>query len=983
MDSRGDRAPIVLSKEYLLNLYASPLVPRSLEGMKPLSEWYGEYTTPPSPPVQRPHLPSTPSASRLGSNSSSSTSTSTGNRRALAPFTSSENPFANFGRFGVDGGLGEPLELPGRRRNGQASALSGRAAGGRDGAGGGGGTGDPEKDLAPHLVGTGSRRAQKDSDAGWSDSPAKDRRDQFFKEERTARGLGSSARNGGDALDASSGRRGRANGGIRDGLGEAEAGTPARKDRRGLGPADEGGWRSVGTTREEREKRLLRNQGTATASGRDYVESPRRFERGDRGDRLERGDRHDRDRDRDRPSRTGGGPAWMHDDEPSSGSSPSWMDVPATGQLSFSGGKVTAAGLDDRDDSLEVSSPAQSKRNPNEWVPAGSGGGGAGEGGVDSIQQWKMQMKEMERKEREKELRAQGIEPEPERQAPTTQETSVFSALTSPKPEPAAAQKSILEDLGIVRSPAISSATAPPPGLSKPDSSSNVEEGGSSGRGSRFARFFDGKPQSPQPQAQQPPASVFGALLGGGAGGAHETAKGPSKEDAESMARLLGMLQVQGSRTGSPTATRDARPESTANAAPSPAASSDPQPPQQSSIAQASPVGDESRSSSRFKFSTSKNSPSVQSSQPASAVHSPSAPGPPNMPISSPPPPLPGFAGFAQQTQQAQVAPSHAHPHATLSNLPQVMSPGDALRSPPLPLPPSQSMAHNHPRTLSSHGEALPSRGVVPNHAVSHSNPTSPPLNHPMNHPHHPVHQNGPFPPSLPSPQQYLKSHAPGPGGAQGVPQRMPPPPGGIPPPPMGMFPSGPPPAPQQQQHPFPPHQGMMSPDLARTLGSPNGNINGGIRSPPPPPTSTMLGPNGQPFPSGMVPPPPPHGVRGAAGPGSIPPQMMFPPPPPPPGYLPPPQFAQHQQQQRGGVGPGALGGMMQGGASLGGNAGADLMALLNSGSGGMRIGGQAPPPPPPLHQQHGQPGHSHQNGPPGAQFHHPGNLPPFMMEGR
>lgn len=291
----------------------------------------------------------------------------------------------------------------------------------------------------------------------------------------------------------------------------------------------------------EREKRLLRNQNNNSNSN----DSPRRFENRDRRDNS-----NNNEREREPYSRRGG-PAWMNDEE-SSSSTPSWMETSASGgNLKFSkDGIALEPSSGDReenennndDEILDISTPT--KKN-TEWQASST----SGTGGMDSIQQWKAQMKELERKERERDLRDAGIEPESSSASkPSPQEPeSVFSALTSPKPEPASTTKSIFEDLGIVRSPAVT--PAQPPGLNvQSQGESTATGGGGGGRGSRFAKFFDGKPQSPVTQAaQQPPPSVFGALMGGGNNSTSAGAgAGPSKEDADSMARLLGMLQVQG-----------------------------------------------------------------------------------------------------------------------------------------------------------------------------------------------------------------------------------------------------------------------------------------------------------------------------------------------------------------------------------------------------------------------------------------------------
>lgn len=626
----------------------------------------------------------------------------------------------------------------------------------------------------------------------------------------------------------------------------------------------------------------------------------------------------------------------MNDEDPSSASS--WMDSAGGGHAKLrerdgAAGTKSAGGERDDDEILDAATPT--KKNAD-WQAA------SGSGGMDSIQQWKMQMKEMERKERERDLRDAGIEPESRQDSREGEPESVFSALTSPKAEPAStASKSIFEDLGIVRSPAVTPAA--PPGLSvaSGQSSSSGEPGG---RASRFAKFFDGKPQSPVTQAQQPPASVFGALMGG----VSTTAAGPSKEDADSMARLLGMLQVQGvgptsvcrvlrskltladhdrqSRTGSPSTNQPPVAEPIPSGLASPAAMSSPAPP--SATAPISSAGEESRSSSRFKFSNSSartSSPSVGTrsvppSQPPSAMHSPTST---NQTIPPPPPP-PGFAGYK---------PPQAHPGMNHLASPS-LSASDRMRSPPLPVPQSQQQqhqyqsGHNHPRTISATSD-LSSRPPQ-NHQPAPSASPLPVPTHAMNHSQQ--HHAG-QPPSFP-PQFFNQVN-----GHQRMAQGGPLSPShGINLPPMGMFPPPPPPPGPNGQMPqiaSPPPPPMMNPDMLRTLAATNG-----MRSPP------LAGlPQGG-YLGGPVPPPPPHGVAqgGVGGPGmhargGPPPplaqqqgqQMMF---APAPGL-------QHQQYPGGA----RLGG---GGAppmSMGGNAGADLMALLNSGgNGGMRIGGQGPP---------------------------------------
>ncbi|GAA6013019.1 hypothetical protein JCM11491_000939 [Sporobolomyces phaffii] len=890
----------VISRTSLLALYASPLVPNKLEGMKELSEWYGEYSTPPSPPVQRSQL----SSSRTNSSSavpqsSSGSNNSNSNHRRLTPFNSDSNPFANFGRFGVDGGLiGEPLEMP--RRRGGAKQMANGAAGAEEAG----------KDLAPHLqmAAGGPRKGAKDDSGGtalppWASEASK--REQFLKEERHNRSIRNPP--GGASNGELEPRRRAAGGGLN---GDATA-----KDKRNLGPADEGGWRSVGSTREEREKRLLRNQSSNNSNAAD---SPRRFDR-DRRDNHAGQHEHQRGErgDRETYSRGGrGGPAWMNDED--SASAPPWNDSPAGATLRTSkdgGAPGGGAGEREDDEILDVATPT---KKAADWQAA------SGAGGMDSIQQWKQQMKEMERKERERDLRDAGIEPQPRSDADSPHELgSVFTALTSPKPEPAST-KSIFEDLGIVRSPAVTPVA--PPGLNVGGTASqggSGEGGAPGGRASRFAKFFDGKPQSPVTQAQQPPPSVFGALMSGASSSTPTAAgTGPSKEDAESMARLMGMLQFQGNRTGSPSTSQPS------SAAPTPSGLSSPAavlPSHSSATVPASTV-EETRSSSRFKFSNSAartSSPSVvarsvPTSQPPSAVHSPTSPNQ-TIPNSSA-----GFGGHGAAVQ--------SHHSVSMNQLPPpAPMAAERMRSPPLPTPPSQQqqqMNVHHPRTMSSTSD-LGTR-PSPHHAGSQPPSASPlPLpSHAMNHPqqHHLTSVGPHAPPSFPA-QFYQQS--PG--------QRIPPPP------PVGMYPPGATSGPM----PPPPPPGMMNAEMLRTLAGVNAN---GMRSPPLPGHAHQQGP----FPGSSL--PPPHGLagmmpplmngRGAQGQQ----QMMFAGPHP------------SQYQSNGGrpAMPGAGPAM-----SMGGNAGADLMALLNSGgNGGMRIGNQGPP---------SLGGHPHQQQ----------GIPPYMMEGR
>ncbi|GJN93514.1 hypothetical protein Rhopal_006571-T1 [Rhodotorula paludigena] len=782
----AQRPLAVYTRTQLLSLYTSPLVPNKLDGMKEFEDWHGEFFEPPSPPAPQRHgLPSRNSErSERGERSTP--------RRLHGDAANS--PFANFGRFGVDGGLGDGSLEP--RRRGLRSA--------RDAAD------SADKDLAPHLRGAGERGSLRDRGAaGEPSSPTKEQRGFAFGSERE-HGERGKLRNGDRELGSRRGEPDRR----RD---EIESGVSKRDIRRGLGPADEGGWRNVGMTREEREKRLTRNHSSTSGT----LDSSRR-------ERFER-----------EPASRSGRPAWMDEDSPAasgSGSSPAWMDAPATGNLSFDNdGHV-------RDGAKRRTSPKEKEDAPPRASGLAAFSTSSGKGGMDSLQAFKAQMKERERKDRERELRAAGLPVE--RDDPPA---------TSPPPglEPASS-KSIFEDLGISR------ATVSPPGLGGATGAS-AEEGG---RSSRFARFFDGKPAgsaqaSPQPAAQQPPASVFGSLMAGMGGGASSASSspGPSKEDADSMARLLGMLQVSGARASSPLVSKSPSAGSAAQQAMSP-----PSIPSQAPSTAASPAptassatrADEGRSTSRFNFSN------------RSAVASPAAPQAPSL----------------QSPFLAAAAPPV----------------GFGLPSPgaPSPAAPHEPRSPQQPRSAQSNG-------------------ASPPMNQGQG-----TFSPPPPPPGMP-PQFF----------GAGGPQRFPPPmPGQLPPgmpPPFAFGPDG-------RPIPPPPHPGMLPP-----FGSPNGPTrpNGPLSPPlaspngPPPPLSPGAGPRpGQPpfFPG----PPPPH-LMFPHGAGGMPPPppggMPFPPPPPP-----------HLQGRMAGAPPPPP--MF----TAGNNPGADLMALLNSGAGGQRIGADGPP---------------------------------------
>lgn len=571
----------------------------------------------------------------------------------------------------------------------------------------------------------------------------------------------------------------------------------------------------------------------------------------------------------------------MDDDSPSGsgsggGSSPAWMDAPATGSLSFDGsGHVRdGEGVDSR-----ASNAASRDRDRDRLAksPLSTFSPAAGKNGIDSLQAFKAQMKERERKDREREMRAAGLSVEEDRPATASE----------PAAQEAAPAKSIFEDLGIAR------ASQPPPGFEGTASSAASPPAAEGGRGSRFARFFDGKPAgqaSPQQAAQQPPASAFSSLLGAAAGassasGTSGGAAGPSKEDADSMARLLGMLQVSGARSSSPLVGRDNSAAQPQAMSPSPLASQVPSAVASPALTNASTrTADEGRASSRFNFSNK------------SAVASPATPAAPAAPgLQSPflaaPAPPPGF-GFASPQQQPAPSPADT-------------------RSPTQP----QAQARVPP-----HSKEEGPRSGGPTHNGLSSPPFSP---------------QGPPPPMPPQggvPPQFFGQRFPPPP----MPGQLPP---GMQPPHFGFAPDGrplPPPPP-------PPHPGMLPPFASPPLVRPNGPLSPPLASPngvspggpgggppggrppffPPGAPQMMFGPGPGPGPGGLM----PHGPPPPGGPGGV---MPFPPPPPhphhhlqgrmPPPPPPPPMF------------------------TAGGNPGADLMALLNSGASGQRIGGDGPP---------------------------------------
>ncbi|BGP26839.1 hypothetical protein Rt10032_c21g6433 [Rhodotorula toruloides] len=792
------RPMLVYSRAELLALYTSPLVPNKLEGMKELSEWHGDFNAPPSPPQQRHGLPSRPS----------DRSNNDRNRR-LNNIESS--PFANFGRFGVDGGLGGELESGNRRRGGR----------------GGNAFAEGDRDQAPHL-GSGNGRDRR----GEPSSPTKERGFSMLSERgdrlKTQNGRGEV--DGKGEVDRESRRR----------EGDVVPGQSRRDLRRGVGPEDEGGWRNVGMSREEREKRLLRAHSSSNNTGSDS---------------------NRRDRDRDAPSRSGR-PAWMDEDSPAGtfgSSAPAWMDAPATGGLSFgSDGHV-----------LEDEMPKDEL--PPGGLPVFSAGAG-GKGGMDGLQAWKAQMKEREKRDREREMRAAGI--------PIEAEETTGGHQSAPPPP-----KSIFEDLGLSRT------TGAPPGLGSPGP---AQDGG---RSSRFARFFDAKappllaePPSSQAATQQPAASIFSSLMGGPGGQPISANPRASKEDADSMARLLGMLQVSGARSTSPAVTKQNSVadmqlpphQPTPSGAASPASTND-----------SSRAVDGARSTSRFRFSSK------------SSTASPAAPDPPTLaPLQSP------FSAGAIPPPAASATASPAHSHGITSTL-EPRSPQQPQRSPEI-------------RREGEHGNA-PS---PPQHAFS-----LPPL------------------PSMPSqfvgagPSQNGMRLPPGMGG------QLPP---GIPPPPPFAF------GPDGRPIPPPPHPGLLPP-FGLLNGIPRGGPMpgpGGSLSPP------LVSPNGMPSPTGPASPTqyarspgqgPPNGQPPFMPP--LPPHMLFPPgsvpPPGPLGFPPhleggplPPHLAGRlppMPPPRLG-GPGGPGSPLPPPPIFTDNPGADLMALLNSGSGGQRIGADGPP---------------------------------------
>lgn len=191
------------------------------------------------------------------------------------------------------------------------------------------------------------------------------------------------------------------------------------------------------------------------------------------------------------------------DDDPHGGSAsgtPSWMDAPATGGAPSFG----ATGGNERESSAE-----------NGAAP------------VDSIQAWKQQMKEMEKKERERNAPAPVETAKPETASHVAESAAppVMSPPIANGPQP---------DFGI-----FAAASLPRPSVfenSLPQTSSQEGGGGSRAR-SRFAnKFFNGGEAPPQPTSQKVEPSRGNEA---------------SREDLESMNRLMGMLQGSGVRHAS------------------------------------------------------------------------------------------------------------------------------------------------------------------------------------------------------------------------------------------------------------------------------------------------------------------------------------------------------------------------------------------------------------------------------------------------
>ncbi|KAK4046616.1 hypothetical protein OIO90_006485 [Microbotryomycetes sp. JL221] len=495
----GEGAPrgafITYSRMTLLALYESPLVPSKLEGMRDLSDWYGEYTQPPASPPTRArdmhHNTQHPSGRHSRRDGTIDSSTSPSSHSATR-----SNPFTNFGRFGVDGGL-EGTDAIGSASKFASLANLGSSSDKRKSA--------REGANANNGDTTGRTRYVESGKPGTS----------YFTNERER----------GERMKA------KLDGQVRGGERKDEAVVVGvnKKDRR----SDDGGWRSV-PAREDR--RSARNADATAGSSRDN----RRDERGAASNRSNR-------------------PAWMDDDGGKPSSAPAWMDEPTSGMMSFESGQA-------------FDKPAVAVAD-----------------GLDSIQAFKKQMKELEGRGQQSDQA--GISANTQQMASSEPKASVFANLINKADK--------------------SEQAAPV----KPDDSTGAREfeqaaeAGAGGRSSRFARFFDGKPSTQQTQTNQmdeQPASVsiFDAMLSNAAKtDKPKPSAGPSKEDADSMTRLLGMLQLSGARAASPVETR------TKAATPTP-----PQPSLQGTLADAS---QDERKSSRFGFSAGS---SQDTARPASST---------------------------------------------------------------------------------------------------------------------------------------------------------------------------------------------------------------------------------------------------------------------------------------------------------------------------------------------------------------------------
>lgn len=520
------------------------------------------------------------------------------------------------------------------------------------------------------------------------------------------------------------------------------------------------------------------------------------------------------------------------------------MDAPATGTMSFS-------------------SDGHVLEKPSGHAPPGLGGSA---GGVDSIQAFKQQMKEMERKERN---RREGRSPdqyadaEPASTADTASSALLHSLMDAGSSNnERAAQNSVLESLGIRSRAGVDAATT---------AGEQDAEAPRGGRGSRFAKFFDVKASPSTQIPAQPQASVFDSLLSGASNiGAGTSSPGPSKEDAESMTRLLGMLQVS-----SVSVTRGQY--------------------RDFELTSIRPLKARATSPANSR----KDGESVPT-QRANSVISP----PPQAAAVSPPLPLhddiprqtSGGSRFASRfsnkkgdTHSSNEATTHAQSSPALQSQP-IPAPTSTNRFSDLPVPQSQdsrdSQMQSHSRTGSVHVGSPP-----PKPHASSAPPSSPP--HHVNNPMSP-HQTAPNSEYLIGPQSAASRPLPplmsGPGGM-----------------PISLGP---------HSQPLPPQ--MFS-------GPPPMDLPAHLRGPLPPSGPSQQ--NGMPgMPLNYHGPPPPFG-RPPMPPGSLPPFMMY--PPPPPGMFggpPPPHFRGMPPQP---PPPGNMSGIPFGPGGV-----PDLMALLNSGGG-------------------------------------------------